>query len=145
MRRFLHVTINEFREAKIQEHDVKVNADQRVQVLEKKLSMEEKKFRTLQDEFREVNKKYQVNKSELVEQTELNIKLDGKVKLLQEDVDRQIEEATGKLTNTARVLHLPIHYCHQRPMVDCFTLVQRGGSAMAHGPWVKIKMGQKIK
>ena len=66
-------------------------------MLEKKLSMEEKKFRTLQDEFREVNKKYQINKSELVEQTELNIKLDGKVKLLQEDVDRQVEEATGRI------------------------------------------------
>ena len=57
--------------------------------------MEEKKFKTLQDEFREINKQYQMNKGELVDQKEENSKLQGQIKLLREDVDHKIEEATG--------------------------------------------------
>ena len=63
--------------------------------MEKKISMEEKKFKTLQDEFREINKQYQMNKGELVDQKEENSKLQGQIKLLREDVDHKIEEATG--------------------------------------------------
>ena len=59
--------------------------------------MEEKKFKTLQDEFREINKQYQMNKGELVDQKEENSKLQGQIKLLREDVDHKIEEATGLL------------------------------------------------
>lgn len=65
--------------------------------MEKKISMEEKKFKTLQDEFREINKQYQMNKGELVDQKEENSKLQGQIKLLREDVDHKIEEATGLL------------------------------------------------
>ena len=57
--------------------------------------MEEKKFKTLQEEFREINKQYQMNKGELVDQKEENSKLQGQIKLLREDVDHKIEEATG--------------------------------------------------
>lgn len=64
-------------------------------MLEKKLSMEEKKFRTLQEEFRHVNKNFQMSKGDLIDQKERNIKLEGQVNLLQGDVDRKIEEATG--------------------------------------------------
>ena len=83
-----------FRCEKVKEYE-ETTADERVLVMEKKLSMEEKKFRTLQDEYREINKSYQSAKVELMEQKEVNIKFEGQIKLLQEDVDRKIEEATG--------------------------------------------------
>jgi len=115
-----------FRSEKVKEYEEKTT-DERLSVMEKKLSMEEKKFRTLHDEYREVNKSYQAAKIELIEQKELNVKFDGQIKLLQEDVDRKIEEATGlpinakiltKISTTVLVLRIHHFYSFLRTHIN---------------------------
>ena len=64
--------------------------------LEKRLSMEEKKLKTLQEEYRNLNQKYKKSEDALAEHKEARTKLEAKLKVVNDDIDRKIEEATGE-------------------------------------------------
>ena len=64
--------------------------------LEKRLSMEEKKLKTLQEEYRTLNQKYKKSEDALAENKEARTKLEAKLKVVNDDIDRKIEEATGE-------------------------------------------------
>ena len=60
----------------------------------KRLSMEEKKCKTLQTEYRELNLQHQKSKESLSNVEEEKQKLEDKINLLNAETDRKIEEAT---------------------------------------------------
>ena len=64
--------------------------------LSKRLSMEEKKLKTLQEEYRSLNQKYKKSEDSLAEHKEAKNKLEAKLKVVNDEVDRKIEEASGK-------------------------------------------------
>ena len=58
--------------------------------------MEEKKLKTLQEEYRSLNQKYKKSEDSLAEHKEAKNKLEAKLKVVNDEVDRKIEEASGK-------------------------------------------------
>ena len=66
--------------------------------------MEEKKLKTLQEEYRSLNQKYKKSEDSLAEHKEAKNKLEAKLKVVNDEVDRKIEEATCKSIQNWKLL-----------------------------------------
>lgn len=73
--------------------------------------MEEKKLKTLQEEYRSLNQKYKKSEDSLAEHKEAKNKLEAKLKVVNDEVDRKIEEATGKWIQNLKLLMNLNSYC----------------------------------